>query len=224
VQLPIDRWRHVIENVVRLGTVAVIWIAWCLQHSLLNSDGPIRRTSILHSRIGRYYRLLYVLVSIITLSLVIWAGSEIKEYQLWRWPDWLRPVQAGIWIIAIVMFWLSSRRLDLWRLMGVRALVERSARNPKSDELVTTGIYGCIRHPQFLAGLMVLWARDLTDRGLVTTLVLSGYLIIGARIEESRLLTRLGDRYRRYYAEVPGFIPRMVPRLCSPSKKNEPHG
>ena len=205
-------WRHPIETVVRLGTTAAIWIIWCVQHSLLNSEGPIRRTSILSSRIGPYYRLLYVLISIITLSLVIWATSHIAEHRLLEWPDWSRPVQAGIWIGAIALFWLSFRRLDPWRLLGLRASLKSDAPKARPDGLVTTGIYGYIRHPQFLAGLMVLWARDLTDRGLVTTIVLSSYLFIGARIEESRLLAKMGDRYRRYHSEVPGFIPRIVSR------------
>ena len=112
-----------IENAVRLGTVAAIWIIWCLQHSLLNSEGPIRRTSILRSGIGPYYRLMYVLITIITLSLAIWATSEIKENHLWRWPDWLYPVQVGIWISAITMFWLSFRRLDPGRFLGMSAFM-----------------------------------------------------------------------------------------------------
>jgi protein-S-isoprenylcysteine O-methyltransferase Ste14 len=153
--------------------------------------------------------------------LVIWAASHIEEHRLLEWPDWLRPVQVAIWLVAIALFWLSFRRLDSWRLLGVSGLTERAAPKAQTDELVTTGIYGYIRHPQFLAGLMVLWARDLTDRGLVTTLVLSAYLIFGARIEESRLLTRMGDRYRRYCSEVPGFIPRIVPRRSAASN-NKP--
>lgn len=179
-------------------------------------------TSILSSRIGPYYRLLYVLISIITLSLVIWATSHINEHRLLEWPDWLRPVQVGIWIGAIALFWLSFRRLDLWRILGLRALMKSAAPKARHDELVTTGIYGYIRHPQFLAGLMVLWARDLTDRGLVTTIVLSSYLIIGARLEESRLLAKMGDRYRRYRSEVPGFIPRIVPRPAGANSDKKP--
>jgi protein-S-isoprenylcysteine O-methyltransferase Ste14 len=114
--------------------------------------------------------------------------------------------------------------MDPWRLLGVKRPAEPVEEEKQTDELITTGIYGYIRHPQFLAGLMALWARDLTDRGLVTTIVLSSYLIVGAHIEESRLVSKMGDKYRRYRSEVPGFIPRIVRRQSTAGKDNKSDG
>jgi protein-S-isoprenylcysteine O-methyltransferase Ste14 len=84
-----------------------------------------------------------------------------------------------------------------------------------SDKLITRGIYGEIRNPQFLAGLLLLWARDLTCTGLVINIVLSLYLISGAFIEERRFLHKFGKDYVRYRSHVPRFIPRRLPSLRS---------
>jgi protein-S-isoprenylcysteine O-methyltransferase Ste14 len=59
---------------------------------------------------------------------------------------------------------------------------------------------------------MLLWARDLTDTGLIINLVLSCYLIIGARIEEARLRVKWAVQYSQYCKAVPRFIPRRIPR------------
>jgi len=34
------------------------------------------------------------------------------------------------------------------------------------------------------------------------------YLVVGARLEDRRLERLFGDDFRRYRAEVPGFLPR----------------
>jgi hypothetical protein len=41
----------------------------------------------------------------------------------------------------------------------------------------------------------------------------TAYLILGAKLEERKLIVKFGDRYRRYRQQVPAFIPRRLPRL-----------
>jgi protein-S-isoprenylcysteine O-methyltransferase Ste14 len=60
---------------------------------------------------------------------------------------------------------------------------------------------------------MLLWSRNVTDSDLLVNIILSCYLIVGARIEETRLTARMGERYILYLSAVPGFIPRRIPRL-----------
>jgi len=191
----------------RLMTTAALWIAWCVVHSLLNSEGPIGRTRFVSEYLRLYYRLLYSIVAAGTLALVLWLIPTEGEAPIWSWHGPLRFIQTFLWAAAATMFYFSFKWINIWRFLGLTVVGVGSRRGSDPAGLVTWGIYGVIRHPQFLAGLIILWSRDLTDNALVTNTVLSLYLILGARIEEKRLLVKYGDEYRKYMSKVPGFIP-----------------
>ncbi len=161
-----------------------------------------------------YYRLLYNAAAIVTLALVIKITHGPNEVMLWRWDGLLWWVEKASWCIGGLLFWLSFRSRDFWEFFGLRAFMRSRTVEAPPDEPVTTGIYGLVRHPQFLAGFVLLWSRDMTDATFVINVVLSLYLLAGARLEEARLEARMGDKYRAYRRNVPGFIPRRIP--CRP--------
>jgi protein-S-isoprenylcysteine O-methyltransferase Ste14 len=202
-------------HVLQLGITAIIWACWCVIHSLLNSGGFIGQAVPPGSRIRPYYRLLYSLGSAITLMLVYWVTPRSNDMPLWEWQGPLVVAQWIIWVVALVMGYLSFRFISIWNFLGFTALgIGRNDRE-SPDQLITSGIYGATRNPQFLAVLLLLWARDLTRTGLVINIILSLYLLIGARIEEKRLVRKFGDDYRKYMSRVPRFIPRRFPPLKS---------
>jgi len=85
---------------------------------------------------------------------------------------------------------------------------------------VLTGVLRHLRHPWYLAGLLLLWGRDLAARDLVTATLLSGYLYLGSVLEERRLLAEFGDRYRRYQRAVPASSPFPAPRVTVSDLQN----
>jgi len=111
------------------------------------------------------------------------------------------------------MFYLTFRFFNIWDFLGLTSLGIGRKSGDSSKKLITWGIYGVVRHPQFAAGLMTLWARNLTDTGLVINIILSLYLIAGARVEETRLLTLYGDQYAQYMKKVPRFVPNHMPSI-----------
>jgi protein-S-isoprenylcysteine O-methyltransferase Ste14 len=76
--------------------------------------------------------------------------------------------------------------------------------------LVTTGIYATVRHPQYV-GLILIVGAFLIMWPTVLTLLLSPFLIgryILLATEEERVLEeKFGEDFKRYKAQVPGFIP-----------------
>lgn len=84
-----------------------------------------------------------------------------------------------------------------------------------SGQLVTTGLYRRIRHPQytgfflFLLGSMLNWPT-------VPTLVMLPVLLVVyyrlARQEESDALNQFGEAYRSYQRLTGMFLPRVFPR------------
>jgi len=205
-QMPMNTY----DTAFRLGVTAGVWSAWCVAHSLLATDSLIRKTGILDSWVAPFYRLIYSLFAVISLILVSVLTPRGDEISLWTWDGGLRLFQIALWLVALTVAWLSFRMIDIGNLLGLCAVgfCKKDASQP--DVLITWGIYGVIRHPQFAAGLVLIWSRDWSATGLVINAVLSVYLIVGAYIEESRLLAKYGEEYRKYKAAVPGFVPNSL--------------
>jgi len=89
----------------------------------------------------------------------------------------------------------------------------------RSRALATSEPYSVVRHPQYVGfilvmlGFLVQWPTILT---LAMFPVLTFMYVKLARNEERESLATFGDAYRRYMAEVPGFIPA---RNASPGLK-----
>jgi methanethiol S-methyltransferase len=166
----------------------------------------------LRGPVGRFHRLFYNLFAIASLAVVCVLIPHKNEVEIVKWNGPLVVIQALVWAAAFLILYLSSRLLDGWGFLGFD-----SFRRPHivdvDHPLVTRGIYGVIRHPQFLAVFMVLWTRDLTDTDIVTNVVLSLYVIAGAKIEERRMLRKYGNQYSEYMTRVPGFLPTSLSAL-----------
>jgi len=67
-------------------------------------------------------------------------------------------------------------------------------------------IYRILRHPVYLSFLGLLWLvpTATADRALLIGLW-SCYIFIGSTLKDRRLLSYLGNAYRRYQARVPGY-------------------
>ncbi len=75
-------------------------------------------------------------------------------------------------------------------------------------ELVTTGVYGIVRHPMYLAGIIIFtFEPNITVNGLIITVLADLYFIFGSFIEERRFIRTFGDQYRDYRERVPRLVP-----------------
>lgn len=84
-------------------------------------------------------------------------------------------------------------------------------RAQEAEKLVTSGLYGYVRHPQYTGIFLALFGQ-LVHWPTIPTLVLFpvicwAYVRLAKR-EEKRMLRHYGEAYRRYMEEVPRFFPR----------------
>jgi protein-S-isoprenylcysteine O-methyltransferase Ste14 len=76
--------------------------------------------------------------------------------------------------------------------------------------MITDGLYGYVRHPQYtglflvILGFLVQWPTLLTV--LMAPVLVYAYVRL-AYSEEHHMLDRFGDQYREYARRVPAFIP-----------------
>ena len=79
-------------------------------------------------------------------------------------------------------------------------------------QLVTTGLYGKFRHPQYLGLILIVIAFLIMWPTILTILLapfLIGRYIFLAREEDRELEKTFGEDFRRYRERVPPFIPSM---------------
>ena len=81
-----------------------------------------------------------------------------------------------------------------------------------NGELVTSGLYGRVRHPQYFAlflltvGMLIQWPTIIT--AVMWPILMFMYYRL-ARKEEKEMERRFGDRYVTYRRQVPMFFPRL---------------
>lgn len=82
----------------------------------------------------------------------------------------------------------------------------------KQGRLATTGVYGRVRHPQYVGFVLIMFGF-LLQWPTILTLIMFPFLVFMyvhlARTEESEAARILGDKYSRYAATVPGWFPRL---------------
>lgn len=79
-------------------------------------------------------------------------------------------------------------------------------------ELATTGIYARIRHPQYVAFILIMFGFLLQWPTLLTIAMFPILTIVYIRLakrEEREAIAQFGDAYRRYMERTPAFIPRL---------------
>jgi len=79
-------------------------------------------------------------------------------------------------------------------------------------ELVTTGIYGHVRHPQYLGILLLTFGMNIQWLTIPTLLLWPPLVILYYRLakeEAKEMEDRFGEEYLKYKQKVPMFIPRL---------------
>lgn len=189
--------------------LVILWIFWCALHSALIS---LAVTESLRKRFPdgfRYYRILYNLISIATLLPVLYYGHLLKGAPIvtWQGPWRVVPVVLGI----AALFFLAAGVLcyDLRQFFGLRQLSDEKACRALTDDctLDTGGILSVVRHPWYLAGILVVWARPLDLAAVSTNLVVCGYFLVGALLEERKLKRQFGRQYEDYQQRVSMLFP-----------------
>jgi protein-S-isoprenylcysteine O-methyltransferase Ste14 len=129
--------------------------------------------------------------------LFLWQPVGGTLYSLaggWRWLGW------GVQLAGVLLTAVSSSAIDVLDLAGVRpVLAARHGTPPRHVPLETGGPYGLVRHPVYLAWvLMVFGTPAMTGTRAVFAIVSTAYLAVAIPFEERSLVATFGDHYRLY--------------------------
>jgi methanethiol S-methyltransferase len=194
------------------------WVVWCALHSVLIS---IPATEYMKRKLGdgfRFYRLLYNAFSLVTLIPVLLYSISLRQEPIFRWGGPLAIFQYLLIAASIGLFIIGGRNYSLFQFLGIAQIKKGGADRSLSGygQFVISGIHTAIRHPWYLGGMMIVWARDLGLSAILNNLVIDFYFVIGAILEERKLVHGFGQPYREYQKNVSMFFPyKWLKAKCS---------
>ena len=149
-----------------------------------------------------------------------WAWEAILALAVINAPVWFREPFAWHQIISWLLLILCLVPL----VLGLRLLRQaRRAAAERADaalldfertaELVTTGIYGYIRHPMYSSLLLLAWGiffKAPSWPGIVLAAAATGCLVATAKVEERENVRFFGSSYQSYMRQTKMFIPFVL--------------
>jgi protein-S-isoprenylcysteine O-methyltransferase Ste14 len=194
-----------------LVLLALGWAAWGGLHSLLISPSWMRLVSDRFPRLCPWYRLGYNMLAALTLLPLLYFKNALAGEMILSLGGVLALPRFLLLGAALWLFWAGAREYDLSVVGGLAQLRSSCsfAGSPYASMLHTSGILGRVRHPWYGGVLLLLWTRTgvFDAAELVTSLILSAYVLVGARLEEKKLLHVHGQAYRDYQLVTPMFFP-----------------
>jgi methanethiol S-methyltransferase len=190
--------------------IALLWTGYCTLHSYLISNGFTNLMKRLTKKYYAFYRLFYVLISLLLLiPLINYTAHSDNQIIITYgpYPDLLRHIL--LYGSLLMFFWAFFFNYDSLSFFGVRQILNfrRGKQINPANEIKRSGLLGIMRHPMYLALIIYLWCSIHRMSDLIVNALLTVYVIIGTRLEEKKLVLEFGETYIKYQREVPMLIP-----------------
>jgi len=173
--------------------------------------------------VDHFWRLLYCGLSYWALYYGVAAlhWSRNIDYDVWLvdYPDWLWQTIVVLHLASIALLYAAFLQSDYLEFLGLRQAyrgllrILGKARTAPEIELFGThrlevrGVYGWVRHPMLVAGLLFLLTSGPSLNNLAYTAMYAAYMVIGGHYEERRMIKVFGGDYRRYQRQVGAYFP-----------------
>lgn len=142
---------------------------------------------------------------------LIVLGFAGAAYALHTWTPGATPTQWAVTAVGVLLF-LAGAGLRAWSQQTLGHRFTAHVAPDTEGGLVTAGPYRHVRHPSYLALLLVFPSAPLVLSSLPgAAIALAGYLpflVLRTRHEEARLREAFGDEYEAYAERTPALIPR----------------
>ena len=191
--------------------LAVLWIVYCVLHSLFASLAFKKWMETLTDKHFRLYRLYYTLFAFISLTGIILYQFSISQKIIFKSNSFTLAIGSLVSITGLIIMAICIRKYFM-QFSGLRSLIENNAGN----KLMVTGIHKHVRHPLYSGTFLFIWGFLLLLPYwslLITCSIITLYTLIGIRLEENKLIREFGKPYEDYQNEVPMIIPRFTAKI-----------
>ena len=132
------------------------------------------------------------------LAAFIIAGLNWR-FGLWLIPDWAVWVAAGMFLCSYVLY---------AEVLRENTYLSRTIEVQKGQKVIDTGLYGIIRHPMYIATIILFLSMQLVLASPISFFIMLGYIpVIAKRINnEEHVLEEGLDGYKEYKEKVKNKI------------------
>lgn len=138
--------------------------------------------------------------TVVALSGLLFVAAFILAGLNWRFgwcvlPDWAVWTASGIFLASYLLY---------AEVMRENAFLSRTIEVQEGQKVVDTGLYGIVRHPMYMATVILFLSMPLVLASPVSFIVMLGYIpVIVKRIrKEESVLTEGLDGYEAYKQKV----------------------
>jgi hypothetical protein len=171
-------------NLPHLLILALAWLAYFAAHSLTASLWLKRRFAAWRPAWMPAYRLGFNLAAALLLLPPLWLTYSDPGPWLWQWDGPWAWIANGLAVLALLGFVWSLRWYDGQEFAGLRQWREQRHGVEDQEAFHLSPLHRYVRHPWYSLGLVLIWTRDMDASLLLTSVLLTGYLVLGSRLEE----------------------------------------
>ena len=131
----------------------------------------------------------------------------LTAYSGHLWPTLLGYGAAGAMVEMLLGY--------TFVMLGILLLIEgwrEVHRASRDGRLASAGLYGVVRHPQYVGILLAVFGQLIHWPTIITFLLFPFIVWIYVRLahnEEAKMINQFGDEYRGYQERVSMFLPRL---------------
>ncbi|MGL6269424.1 MAG: methyltransferase family protein [Chitinophagaceae bacterium] len=200
--------------------LALGWIGYGAIHSILAS---IKCKEFFEQKtpfIARHYRLLYIVIAIITLAIMAFLFWETPRLPLWN-PTFIAQIPG----ILLIIFGCIIMGISIRKYFSTVKNMDDLIYDNTIPVLFEKGIHQYVRHPLYLGTFLVIWGFFLIfpyGSLLITNVIITLYTLLGIVYEEKKLSLVFGEKYHRYIQKVPMIIPKLRKPVRVAPNSNKP--
>jgi protein-S-isoprenylcysteine O-methyltransferase Ste14 len=195
---------YIINHIV----LALLWLLFGILHSVLAANWWKRGMQRWLGAHYKYYHFAYSVFAALSLIGILVFQYTMQSRLLFTLRPWAKvllwlPVLVGLAIMGVVI------RKYFFSLSGISVFYKRQA----PVVLEQGGLHRYVRHPLYFGTLLFIWSLFFLFPYLhngIACLVITAYTILGAKLEEKKLVSQFGEKYIAYKKQVPMLIPRLV--------------
>jgi protein-S-isoprenylcysteine O-methyltransferase Ste14 len=130
-----------------------------------------------------------------------------------NFPVWFRNVLSTQQIISWILL-IGSLVFAIWGVVLLYKMGKPAEGHlERTTTIVTTGLYGYIRHPLYLSLILLGFGAMLKKPGyiqIILSIINLIALILTARVEEGEMIKKFGNEYRDYMKKTKMFFPFVL--------------
>jgi len=177
-----------------------------LQHSLMARSGFKRWLAEFLPASAERATFVLATSVVLTMLFVLWQPIPADIWVLDGLPGSLLSVGfwSG-WLLVVAASFLTGH----FEFAGLKqSWLAFRQRRSRSMPFVVHSLYRFVRHPMYVGLLAGFWLTPrMTVGHLLFAAGMTGYVLVGMRLEERDLVRQFGRRYRAYRRRVPALVP-----------------